>query len=136
MPDSQSGRSARTGQADEMFGGNVRDEQRRANEKPSDVAAGKKIILGGAFFPCEVQTNPEDQGKVDSDDDQIRRTFLDELGRDGATANFGAVYWERAGTVEVRRRSPIATRAGKILPFHLLKSDGVAAPNGLPRADG
>ena len=70
------------------------------------------------------------------DDDQIRRTFLDELGRDGATANFGAVYWERAGTVEVRRRSPIATRAGKILPFHLLKSDGVAAPNGLPRADG
>ena len=58
-------------------------------------------------------------GRVD--EESIRQTFLGELRRGGGPSRFGAEIWRRAGTVKVRRQWPIATRAGKILPFHLLK---------------
>ncbi len=56
------------------------------------------------------------------DEEKLRRTFLEELARGGSLARFGAKIWERAGTVQVERRLPVATKAGKILPFHLLRA--------------
>jgi hypothetical protein len=59
------------------------------------------------------------------DEAALRQTFLDELGRDGGYAPLAAGIWRRAGTVVVRREMPIATKAGKILPFHLVKAQGM-----------
>jgi hypothetical protein len=51
------------------------------------------------------------------DEDAARRVFLGELGKDGLST----AIWQRLDTVRVERRWPEATRAGKILPFHLLR---------------
>jgi hypothetical protein len=53
------------------------------------------------------------------DDDQIRQAFLEELSRGSGPHRQGVRMWQRAGTVEVKREYPVATKAGKILPFHL-----------------
>ncbi len=66
-------------------------------------------------------------GRVD--EELVRRTFLDELAREATFDSYGAEMWRRAGTVEIRRRPPLATMAGKILPFHLLRT---AAPGETP----
>ena len=58
------------------------------------------------------------------DEARVRETLLDELGKDGAFARMGARMWRRAETVRVRRQWPVATRAGKILPFHLRERKG------------
>lgn len=55
------------------------------------------------------------------DEAAVRQTFLDELARHGGYAPLGADFWRRAETVQVKRQAPVATRAGKILPFQLLK---------------
>jgi hypothetical protein len=59
-------------------------------------------------------------GPVDAN--RIRHTFLEELGRDGGFARLSAEVWRRAGTVQVKRQWPVPTKAGKILPFHIIKS--------------
>ena len=51
------------------------------------------------------------------DEEAVRQTFLGELGEGAA-----ATIWRHAGTVEVQRRRPVATPAGKILPFQLLRA--------------
>jgi hypothetical protein len=51
--------------------------------------------------------------------------LLEELGRNDPVERYMAELWQRAGTVEVLRRPPLATRAGKILPFHLAKAGRV-----------
>lgn len=56
------------------------------------------------------------------DEDGVRQTFLEELGRDGGDGRRKAEVWRRAETVQVRRQWPVATKAGKILPFHLIRS--------------
>jgi hypothetical protein len=66
-------------------------------------------------------------GSVDAD--AVRRTFLAELGGGAVFDRFSATVWERAGTVEVRRQRPLATRAGKILPFHVAQA-GALVRNG------
>jgi hypothetical protein len=53
------------------------------------------------------------------DEAGLKRTFLAELGRDGELERYMTKMWERAGTVEIQRQEPIATRTGKVLPFHL-----------------
>jgi hypothetical protein len=58
------------------------------------------------------------------DERQLAETFLAELGGDGLLEGYMAKVWERAGTVRVRREPPRATRAGKILPFHLSRGQG------------
>jgi hypothetical protein len=55
------------------------------------------------------------------DEEAVRQNFLEELGRGGSLSRFGAAMWQRAGTVRVRRQRPVATKVGKILPFHLLQ---------------
>jgi hypothetical protein len=53
------------------------------------------------------------------DEDAAREALLGELERDGGGERVRT--WRRAGTVRVRRQRPLATKAGKILPFHLVR---------------
>jgi hypothetical protein len=53
------------------------------------------------------------------DEEATRETFLRELERDGGLERVKT--WRRAGTLRIRRQWPIATNAGKILPFHLVR---------------
>jgi hypothetical protein len=55
------------------------------------------------------------------DEERIRGIFVDELGGDGGFARAYADVWRRAGTVQVKRQWPVPTKAGKILPFHVIK---------------
>jgi hypothetical protein len=55
------------------------------------------------------------------DEAALRATFLAELGRGGMVDRYHAELLRRAASVEVQRRPPLATRAGKILPFHLVR---------------
>ena len=57
VSDRQSGARARAGQADEVLGRNVRHEQRRADRKPSHVAAGEEVVGGSALFAREIQAD-------------------------------------------------------------------------------
>jgi hypothetical protein len=60
------------------------------------------------------------------DENGARRVFLEELEKEGGFATVGARIWQRADTVSVRRQWPLATKAGKILPFQLVKRSGGA----------
>src|SRR5271169_3425567 len=71
MTDGQTGRSARAGEADKMLRGNIRYEQGCADEKPSNIAAGKKIVFRGAFLQGKVQADPKHNREIDSDNDEI-----------------------------------------------------------------
>lgn len=58
------------------------------------------------------------------DEAGARRVFIAELEKEGGFASMGARIWQRADTVGVRRQWPLATKAGKILPFQLVKGTG------------
>jgi hypothetical protein len=73
----------------------------------------------GCDSRTELMVSPK-IGPVDAD--RVRHAFLEELGRDGGFARLSAEVWRRAGTVQVKRQWPVATKAGKILPFHVIKS--------------
>jgi hypothetical protein len=90
----------------ERFGGRPSDYQ--VLEEEQDQGILRLLLLASP-----------DLGPIDEDD--LRRTFLDGVGRTGAFERRNASVWERAGTVEVRRERPVSTKAGKILPFHLMK---------------
>src|SRR5258708_12465684 len=60
-------------QSDEMLRRNVGDEKRRADREPSDIAASEEVIFGSPFLSRKIETDPEHDGEVDSDDDQIDR---------------------------------------------------------------
>jgi hypothetical protein len=53
------------------------------------------------------------------DEAVVRRALLDELDHGNLIDQNMALVWRRAGTIEIRREPPLATRAGKVLPFHL-----------------
>src|SRR5690348_6191237 len=71
MANSQTGRSARSGQADKVLRRNIRDEQGCAYEKPTHIAACQEIVLGSSFFPGKVHADSEYQREIESDDDDI-----------------------------------------------------------------
>jgi hypothetical protein len=58
------------------------------------------------------------------DEPALRAAFLDELDEGGPSSQYQARVWENARTIELRREPPVATRAGKILPFALLGQTG------------
>jgi hypothetical protein len=87
-----------------QFGGNSTDYQVIEEERDDGILRLLLIVS-------------PDIGRVD--EEKLRETFLEELARGGGLARFGARIWERAGTVRIERRTPVATKAGKILPFHL-----------------
>jgi hypothetical protein len=57
----------------------------------------------------------------DVDESALRATLLAELGRGGESDAYNARLWHGAGTVQVRREPPHVTRAGKVLPFEMLR---------------
>src|SRR2546430_4154054 len=71
VADRQSGRGSGAGRSYEGFRGEIRDEQRAANEEPSNVAACQEVILGTAIIPSKVHANAKDDGKVDTDNHEI-----------------------------------------------------------------
>jgi hypothetical protein len=52
----------------------------------------------------------------------LRSAFLESLALDGPLERHMAAFWERANTIEVERSLPLATPAGKILPFQLVRA--------------
>ena len=53
------------------------------------------------------------------DEDALRAAFLNALGRGSLAEKYSADLWRSADTLDIRRERPLATRAGKVLPFHL-----------------
>jgi hypothetical protein len=88
------------------FGGTSLDYQ-LAEEETSDGAA--RLVL---------RVHPS-VGELDAD--LVRAVLLEELSRGSAVERYHVQVWRAAGTVEVRRVEPRVTRAGKVLPFHLLR---------------
>src|SRR5260370_5833705 len=56
-----------------MFGENIGNEKRRADEKQADIAARKKVIFGSAFLPREVHADAKYDGEIDPDDHEVYR---------------------------------------------------------------
>jgi hypothetical protein len=52
------------------------------------------------------------------DDGALRAALLAGLDRGGVVDRHMAALWRQAGTVVIRREEPVATAAGKVLPFH------------------
>src|SRR6202011_5751781 len=69
----QTGRCASARQTDKVFGGDIGYEQRRADEEPTNVAAGKEIIFGSALLAREVHADAKHDGEIDPDDDEVYR---------------------------------------------------------------
>src|SRR5258706_14384989 len=67
----QPGETPRPLQSDEMFGGNVRDEQRCADGEPSHAATGEEVVRGGPLFSRKVQTDGKDDDEVNNDDRNV-----------------------------------------------------------------
>ncbi len=55
------------------------------------------------------------------DEAALRATLLEAIGKGSPVSRYQAGMWRSAGTIEVVREAPIATRAGKVLPFQMLK---------------
>jgi hypothetical protein len=59
------------------------------------------------------------------DEGELRATLLEALERLGPVEQLHVGLLRRVGTLAISREMPLATRAGKILPFQLLRgSDG------------
>jgi len=58
------------------------------------------------------------------DEAAMRAALLEALGRGGPVDAYQAGLLSRAGSIVVRRLPPLATRAGKVLPFQLLRTAG------------
>jgi hypothetical protein len=85
------------------FGGSGSDYQLVEEER--DGILGLALVISPRLGPV--------------DEALAREVFLQELGRGGGLERMGAQVWRRAETVTVRRRWPLATKAGKILPFQI-----------------
>jgi hypothetical protein len=55
----------------------------------------------------------------DIDEQAIRDALLYELGRGSVIDRYQAGIWRQADTIQIRRERPLATRAGKVLPFQM-----------------
>jgi hypothetical protein len=51
-------------------------------------------------------------------EDAVRHVFLTELASEEELEGYTAKVWQAAGTIQIQRAAPLATKAGKILPFY------------------
>lgn len=59
------------------------------------------------------------------DEATVRATLFEAIGRGSLVDQYHVGLWRHADTLEIRRETPVATQAGKVLPFHLLRrADG------------
>ena len=99
------------------FGGTALDYQLVEEEAPDGTA---QLVLR-----VSPSVGPVDEAKV-------RGLVLAELGSDGIVDWSHAELLRRAGSVVISREPPLATAAGKVLPFHLTRATmagrGASAP--------
>jgi hypothetical protein len=88
------------------FGGSGTDYQVAEEESP-DGATRLVLRVHPDVGPC--------------DPAEVRNTLLDALARGGIHDRYMAEMWRGADAIDVRRSAPLATSAGKVLPFHLVK---------------
>jgi hypothetical protein len=91
------------------FGGTALDYQLAEEEAPTGMTG---LVL---------RVHPS-VGLVD--EDRLRESLLGALASESVAASYHAAIWRNAGTVEVRREPPRATRAGKVLPLQALAHPG------------
>jgi hypothetical protein len=60
------------------------------------------------------------------DETMLRQVLLASMGQGSLFQRYQAQIWQGAGTIEVRREEPLATLAGKVLPFHILNRSQLA----------
>jgi hypothetical protein len=89
------------------FGGTALDYQIVEEERPDGAT---RLVL---------RVHPGVRGGAPMDTAAVRAELLEGLAREGIVDQFQARLIERAGSIEVVRLPPLATRAGKVLPFHL-----------------
>ena len=94
------------------FGGSALDYQ-LVEEAGTDGATRLVLRIHPGVGPLDVEV--------------VRTVFLSELGRDSLADTYQANLIRRAESVVVRRLPPLATTAGKVLPFQLARA-GVEAP--------
>jgi hypothetical protein len=63
----------------------------------------------------------------DLDEDEVIETVLRTVGFADWSRRM-ADTWRKAGTLRVKRREPYATRAGKVLPLHVLAGASAQGP--------
>ena len=51
----------------------------------------------------------------------MRAALFEAIGQGGPVDQYHVGLWRDADTIEIRREAPVATGAGKVLPFHLLR---------------
>jgi hypothetical protein len=88
----------------EQFGGTSADFQLVEHEAPNGLA---RLVLRVA----------PSVGVVD--EAALRSTLFRALAQDGDLERHMSRFWERAQTLVIERKTPIVTRAGKVLPFQL-----------------
>jgi len=90
------------------FGGTSLDYQLAEEEAPTGAT---RLVLRVSPLVDEL------------DEAALRAALLTELERGGLTERYHVGLWRSVGTVEIRREPPLATRAGKVLPFQLLQHE-------------
>ena len=69
----QPGRSALTGETDDVFRTDVRREDGRANGKEADVATGQEVIRRGLVAAGGQYDQPDEHAEIHGDDDPVER---------------------------------------------------------------
>jgi len=59
-----------------------------------------------------------------ADEGAIIKVFLEAMGRSSVAADLARAIWSQAKTLQVKRREPIWTARGKLMPLHLAKKLG------------
>jgi hypothetical protein len=65
------------------------------------------------------------------DIEEVVRTFLDAMGPGATAERVGGMVWQAGNLVQVDRRAPLTTQAGKILHLHALRGPASAADTGV-----
>jgi hypothetical protein len=90
----------------ERFGGSPGDYQLLEEESDAGVVRLSLLISPSIGLVAEAE---------------VKEAFLQAVAPDGGYPRLGAAVWRRADALEVKREPPVATGAGKILPFHLVR---------------
>jgi hypothetical protein len=69
------------------------------------------------------------------EEDEVVEAVLEVLGRSNLAADLAQDIWKQARTLRIKRRAPIWTARGKLMPLHLQRRCGNADQNGQPHVE-